>query len=168
MNSDGDNMHRIACVAAILGQSEVRRTFDKALRAPVAGIPTVASPYEKLQADLLFLDDIISVRVMAVFPKYPLLVPSRTKNPREVWDAPCGSWIGVSGPPMCIQMDEGAEWNGTVFGAKLCSGRRIRLHFRGVGARPWILERLNCAARGIYYRLRGDDRFSGKQTLAGA
>ena len=44
--------------------------------------------------------------------------------------------------------------------------RRVKLLFQGVGARPWILERRNGLADGIYYRLKEDDRFSGNQTIA--
>ena len=47
--------------------------------------------------------------------------------------------------------------------ADLSSGRRIKLQFRRVGARPWIHERRNGPARGIRSRLLADDRYSGKQ-----
>ena len=45
-------------------------------------------------------------------------------------------------------------------------GRRIKVLFQGGGSHPWILERRNGVASGIYYRLREDDRFSWKQMLA--
>ena len=47
----------------------------------------------------------------------------------------------------------------------LRSDRRIKLLFLGVGARPWIRERRDGHARGIYDCLEEDDRFSGKQIL---
>ena len=55
-------------------------------------------------------------------------------------------------------MDSGGEWRTEVW-ADSCSERNIRLQFRGKGARPWVLERRNGFARGIYNRLRGKGRF---------
>ena len=45
------------------------------------------------------------------------------------------------------------------------SERRMKVLFQGVGARPWILERRSCFARGMYNRLKEDDRSFGKQIL---
>ena len=83
----------------------------------MAGASAVAMLNGKLQADLLFLGDIIALHATDVFSKYPLIVPFRMKNPQKVRDAFCILWIGVSGPPMCIRMDE--LW------VELSSGLRI-------------------------------------------
>ena len=77
------------------------------------------------------MGDIIAPHVIDVFSKYSLLFPVRTKNPQEVRN----SWIRVSGPPLCGQMDEDGEWENDLW-AELRRERRIKLLFQGVGARP--------------------------------
>ena len=47
--------------------------------------------------------------------------------------------------------------------ANLCAGRRIKVQFQGVGAPPWLVERRNGLAGGIYNRLVRDDGFSNKR-----
>ena len=76
----------------------------------MAGTSTVALFNEKLQADSLFLDDVICRHVMDVFFKYSLLFLVRAEDSQEVRVAFRGSWIGVFGHPMSIQMDEGGGW----------------------------------------------------------
>ena len=49
-------------------------------------------------------------------------------------------------------MDERGEWKHGI-SADLRPERRIELQFRGAGAQPWLLERRNGIARGIYNRL---------------
>ena len=51
--------------------------------------------------------------------------------------------------------------------ADLRPGRRIKLQFRGVSARPWLLERRNGFLRGIYNRLVGDNRFVNTTIFSG-
>ena len=153
-------MHLPTCVDEVLKQREVCQAFGKAPHAPVAGIPTVNVFNEKLQADLLFLVDIIALRIMNVFSKYSLLIPVRTKSPQEVREASRNPWVGDPSSPMSIQADEGGERKHEVR-AELRSARRIKLLFQEVGAHPWILERRKGLARGIYNRLKEDDRFSG-------
>ena len=62
-------------------------------------------------------------------------------------------------------MDEGGEWKNEIW-LDYCSDRRIKLIFQGVGAHPWLLERRNGLARGIFYRLMEDDRFSRGRILS--
>ena len=50
---------------------------------------------------------------------------------------------------------------------ELRSDRRMKMLFQGAGAHPWILGRRNGLARGIYNRLKEDDRFSAKRAPAG-
>ena len=68
--------------------------------------PVKPSGRRHMQVDLLFLDDIIALHVMDVFSRYTLFIPVRAKNPVKVWGAFCNLWIGVFGPPFCIQMEE--------------------------------------------------------------
>ena len=102
---------------------------------------------------------------MDVSSKYSLLIHVCTKKPQEEWNAFCGSWNGVFGPPLSIQMDKSGEWKNESW-AELRSERRIKLLFQGVGAHPWVLERRNGLARGICTRLKEGDLLSGKQILA--
>ena len=62
-------------------------------------------------------------------------------------------------------MDEGGGWKHEAL-ADLCSERAIKVQFRGVGARPWILERRNGLARCTFNRLAADGRSSGKQVIS--
>ena len=101
-----------------------------------------------LRLDLLFLGDIIALRVMDVFSKYSILARARSKNPQEVWDAFLSSWVGVFGAPKSLHLGEGGEWKNDLW-RDLCVERRIKLVFQGAGAHPWILERRNGLARGI-------------------
>ena len=167
VDSEGDNIYLLTCVDEVSARREVSRAFEEAPHAPVAGTSTVAKFNEKSQVGRLFLDDIVALRVMDVSPKYSLLTPVRAKNPQEVRGAFCNSRIGVFGPPSCIQMDEGGERRNELW-TELRSERRRKLLFQGFGARPWILERRNGLARGVYSRLREDDRCSGAQILFGA
>ena len=66
------------------------------------------------------------------------------------------------GWPGGIQTDEGGARENDIWTA-LCAQRRIRVQFRGAGARPWILKRRNGLGRGIYNRLMADGRFSRRR-----
>ena len=65
--------------------------------------------------------------------------------------------MGVFGAPKSLHLDEGGEWKNDLW-RDLCVGRRIKLVFQGGGAHPWILERRNGLARGIYNRLKAGRR----------
>ena len=65
------------------------------------------------------------------------------------------------GPPKCIQMVEGGEWENEIWTDSRAE-RRTKLQFQGVGAHPWLLGRRNGLARGIYNRLVEGDRFTDK------
>ena len=60
---------------------------------------------EKVHVDLLFSDDLIVLHTLDLYSRYSLLVPARPKNPVEVWDAFCASWIAGLGRPEIAQMD---------------------------------------------------------------
>ena len=83
----------------VVRECEIRRAFDAAPAIPVAGTSKVSSFNEKVQVDLLFLGDLIALHVLDVFPRYSLLVPVRPKNPEEVWDTFCTSWLAALGNP---------------------------------------------------------------------
>ena len=165
VDSEGNNLDLITCVGEVLARPEAGQAFEKAPHTPAAGASTAAVFNEKLQAAPLFLDDAIALRVANVFPKYSFLIPVRAKNPQEVWDAFCSPWIGVFGHPMGFQMDEGGEWKIEVW-LELRPARRIKLPFQRFGARRWVPGRRNSLVRCFHNRLKGDDRFPGKQILA--
>ena len=81
-------------------------------------------------------------------------------------DVSRGSWLRPSGPPECIQMDEGGEWRNDIW-TDLRAEWGIKLQFQGVGAQPWELERRSALAGGIFSRLIEDGRFSNKKDSVG-
>ena len=117
---------------------------------------------ERLQMDLIFLDDIITLRIMGVFSKYSMLARARPKHPQEARAAFLSSWAGVFGIPKSLHLGEGGERKNDLW-RDLCVGRRIKLVLQGAGAHPWILERRDGLARGSYNRLKADRVFSGSQ-----
>ena len=84
----------------------MRQVIDSVPLAPIAGTATVHMFNEKMQVGLLFLGDIVALRVIDVFSKYSLLIPVISNSPKEVRGAPCAAWIGIVGQPQIIQTDE--------------------------------------------------------------
>ena len=146
---------------------EVRRASDRAPHGPTAGTPTVSTVYEKLQIDLLFLGDMVALRVMDVSSKFSFLTPVRSESLQKASGALSSLRIGIFRLPKSIRMDEGEELQNDVW-ADFCSGRRIKLFLQWVGARPWILECRNGLARGLLLRLFADGRYTGGQIFAEA
>ena len=99
MDAGKDNLPPLRHVEEVANQCDVCKAFDKAPHTPIAGTSTVAMFNEKLQVDLLFLDDLIVLHIMAVFTKNSILTPVRSRNPLEVWDAFLACWVGIFGPP---------------------------------------------------------------------
>ena len=128
--ADGRANSLIQYVDEVVRNCDVCKAFDSAPAIPVAGTSSVSAFNEKLQVDLLFLDDLIVLHVLDLFSRYSLLVPARSENPEEVWDAFCNSWIAVFGKPRIIQMDEGGERKNDLW-AYLCTDRYIKLLFQG-------------------------------------
>ena len=85
VDSEGNNVHLLTCVDEVLARREVSQASEKAPHFLAAGTSTVAVFSEKLQVGLLFLDDVIALRVLDVFSEYPLPTPVRTENRQEVW-----------------------------------------------------------------------------------
>ena len=115
---------------------------------------------ERLRMDLLFLGDILTLHIKDVFSKYSILARARSNNPQEVWDAFLSSWVGVFGIPKCLHLAEGGEWKNDLW-RDLRVARRIKLVSQGAGEHPWILERRNGLARGIYNRPKADRFYTG-------
>ena len=59
--------------------------------------------------------------------------------------------------------EEYPEWGNEVW-TDICSERRLKRQFQGAGVHPWIVERWNGLARGIFFRLASDGHLSGKQS----
>ena len=79
---------------------------------------------EKLQVDILRLDDSFAARAMDTYSKFPPLIPVYLKNPRGVLDAVCSAWIGDLGWPKGVQMAEGGQGRNEIR-TDLCPERRI-------------------------------------------
>ena len=75
---------------------------------------------EELQADLLFLDDVIALHATGVSSNFSLLIPVRSENPQVARNAIRNSRIGVFGPPQCIERKDAVR-------AEMRPGRRIKL-----------------------------------------
>ena len=98
VDSGEGNANFPTCVDGELAQCEFCRASVKAQHIPAAGTSTVAIVKEKLQADLLFLDDIIAPHVMDVSSGNSLLIPVQTGNSQEVWGALRSFRFGVLAP----------------------------------------------------------------------
>ena len=82
-DSERNNMPLITCVYEVLASCEVCQASEKAPHVPAAGTSTVAMFNEKLQADLLFLDDVIALHIMDVYSKYSLSYRFALRIPRR-------------------------------------------------------------------------------------
>ena len=69
VGSGGDNLHLLRHVDEVLERCDVSRSSDRAPHVPIAGTSAVSMSNEKLQVALLFLADIVALRVMDVFFK---------------------------------------------------------------------------------------------------
>ena len=120
--SDWDNMHSVGYAGEVLGQRDVCRSSEKALRVPSLGTSTVSMFNEKLRVDSLSLGDLIALQASGVFSKYSLLIPVRLQNPQAAPRAFCGARIVVFGQPKCRRMEVGGVW-GNGASADFCLGR---------------------------------------------
>ena len=84
VEADGRAGSLVQYVDEVVRNCEVCRAFDMAPSIPIAGTSTVSAFNEKLQIDLLFLDEHIVLHVLDIFSRYSLMVPVRSKNPEEV------------------------------------------------------------------------------------
>ena len=140
--ADGEAVSLILFADDVVRRCDVCRVLHVAPSIPASSFSSVASISEKVQRNLLFLDDFIVLRALDLLSRYSSLAPVRSKNPGEVWGAFRTSRIAVFAKPRSIQMDEGGEWKNELW-ADSRADRYIRLQLRGVGAHPWISERRN-------------------------
>ena len=105
---------------------------------PIAGASAASTLNGNSKANLLFLSDLIGLRALDVFPKCPLVVPARSRDPQGVWGAFCSVRIGAVGRPKRTQMDKGGDWKNEVW-ADPCSDCRIKLPFHGEVRAPGLL-----------------------------
>ena len=126
----------------MVNQGEARRAFEKAPRLPVAWTSSASLFTEKVKVDPLLFDDAIALHATDVYPKYPLLVRERPKNPSEAQDASAGSRTAVNARRRPNRMGSGGEW-GNGIRADFRTQRRINHQFQGTDARPWIPEGRN-------------------------
>ena len=71
-------------------------------------------------------------------------------------------WESLGLPNVCIWMK---VVSGKMISGEICVRCVV---FQGVGAHPWILERRNGLARGIYNRLKEGRYYTGPQILSEA
>ena len=81
VDSDGGVSHSVNDVDEVLENGDVCRASDKAPHVPLAGASAVSMFNEKVQVDLLFIEDLIALRAMDAFPKDSLFLPVQSKNP---------------------------------------------------------------------------------------
>ena len=74
---------------------------------PAAGTSRASTVNEKVQADPLFLGNLITIHAMDLLPQYSKLVLVSSKNPSEAWDALAASRITAFGTPRCSQTNSG-------------------------------------------------------------
>ena len=152
--SDGGKVYLANYADEVSGQCDVCRAFDAAPHVPIAGTSTVSMFDGKLQADSLFLGNLIALNAAGVCPMYSHPAPRRSKCYKGAPAAFCSAGARVFGDPKCVQMGEGGEWENGVR-TYPGSARRIRIQYQGVGARHWILDRRRGLARGFSKLLRG-------------
>ena len=157
VDSDGEAMGLISFVDEVPHQCDICRAFEQAPYLPIAGTLTASSFNAKLQVGLRFLDHAIGFHGADLYSENSLLIPAHFKNPSVERDACCSSRIAIVGGPISIQIDEGGEW-GSGIRTDSRTGRRIKLRFQGLGARPWLLERcsgLRAASAIAWRRAKG-------------
>ena len=146
VGSEGGNLHVLRYVDKVSGRCEVCRSLDCTPHVAPSGTPTVSMFNERLQIDLLFLDDIVALHRMDVFSKNSSLYPVRFENPQEAWGAFQGLRFEIFRPPKSIQMGEGGESMHEVQ-TEYCLGRRALPVSQRMDAGPCTLERRNGLAR---------------------
>ena len=68
----------------VLEHWDVWKALEEAPHVPIAGASPASMFNEKVQVGLPFCDDIIALRAMDISPKYLLLLPVQSENPRDV------------------------------------------------------------------------------------
>ena len=89
MDSESSNSHLANFVDGVLELCDVSEASDMAPRDSIAGTSTVSTLNEKVQVEVLFLDDLIAPHARGVFPRNSVLLPVQSKYPQKVWDIFC-------------------------------------------------------------------------------
>ena len=110
---DGVNVGKAGLDAAgsVVNLCEVCQVLHKAPHLPIADTSQASALNERLQVDLHFLYDVITLHAMDLFPKYPLLARVLPNDPLEVWGASATSQIAALGNPRGIQSAGDEEWD---------------------------------------------------------
>ena len=69
MVAEGDAQSLIRHVDEVAAQRGACKAFEKAPHIPISGTSAVSMFNERLQVDLFFLDDVVTLRIMDVFSK---------------------------------------------------------------------------------------------------
>ena len=154
-DADGVGATVLMAVDSAVGKCDVCAVSNKAPHLLVAGAPFWSALNEKVQVDLFSPDALITPHAMGLFSRYSMLVLAPSKNPMAARDAFAASRKTVFGKLRCLRTGIGGGWHSKY-------GRNIRPQFQGKRAHPQMLARRNGLARGIYNRLREDDRFAGR------
>ena len=83
VDSAGGMSHLVNQVGQVLETCDVCRAFDKAPHIPIAGATAVSAFNEKVQVDLLFVDDLVVVHAMDVFRSTPFVARRKPKIPMK-------------------------------------------------------------------------------------
>ena len=67
VDAKGDTQSSIQHVDDVVSQRDACKAFAKPPRIPISGTSSVSTFNERLQTDLLFLDDIVALRILDVF-----------------------------------------------------------------------------------------------------
>ena len=84
---------------------------------------------EKLNADSLFLSDLMALRKMDVFPRHFPLIPMRSANPQVVSGAFPGPRPDLLGAPQVLRWARAANLR-MQFGRILVRGRKLGSDFK--------------------------------------
>ena len=159
-DSGGDITHLIVCVAEVLERREVCRAFYQVPPPLPCSMKDSRWIYRSWTASL-------PCALRASFPRIPFFYPSVRRPIRRFGMPSLDLGLGF----LALRCASGwmRAGNGRVKCGRNCVRREeLNHYFNGVGAHPWILERRNGPARGIYNCAMEDCRFSGEQILAEA
>ena len=132
-------MHLRTCVDEVSEQRDICRAVDMAPHVPIAGAAAVSTFYEKLQADLLFPDDLFASNAIVAFPSFPFSFPLGRRIARK-----CGAPFVIRGPG-CLLRPRSSRWmkvgNRRMESGRNC-GRREELNhcFKGLARFPGFLS----------------------------
>ena len=87
VDSDGGMSRLVNQAGQVLETCDACKAFDKAPHIPIAGTTTISAFDEKVQVDLLVLDNLVTLHAMDFFLRYSMLLPASSEKSLEAWDA---------------------------------------------------------------------------------